>query len=153
MGIFVTNEQQLKILNEASKKEVEYDIKDNSESLFIHLLKLYYWGYDTNVKQHWIKEISNKYCRIKKLPNNKYPSKDYIEKLIWKDNDLDYIASKLNKNKNYKSYPRINKIDYNTRRFCSDYIEWISEKLSLEGTMNNTEAQHYLSDLYNKYRS
>lgn len=153
MGIFVTNEQQLKILNEASKKEVESKLKRNSESLFIHLLKLYYWGYDTNVKQHWIKEISNKYTDIKKLPNNKYPSKEYIERLIWEDNDLDYIASMLNKDKNYKSYPHINKIDYNTRRFCSDYIEWIAEKLSSEGEISNTEAQDYLSDLYNKYRS
>lgn len=150
MGFFVNYEQQLKILNEASKKEVENKIKNNSESLFIHLLKLYYWGYDDNTKWHWIKEISNKYNDIKKLPNNKYPSKEYIERLIWEDNDLDYIVSKLNSDKNYKSYPHIN-IDYNTKRFCNDYVEWIAEKLSIYGKIKNTEAQQYLLDLYNKY--
>ena len=65
MGFFVEDGRQLKILNEASKKEVENKIKNNSESLFIHLLKLYYWGNDDNAKWHWIKEISNKYTDIK----------------------------------------------------------------------------------------
>lgn len=151
MGFFITDNQQLKILNEASKKEVENKIKNNSESLFIHLLKLYYWGYDTNVRQHWIKEISNKYTDIKKLPNNKYPSKEYIEQLIWEGNDLENLASILNKDKEYKKYNRINKIDYNTKKFCNEYIEWVAEKLSRYGSINNTDAQRFLIELYEKY--
>lgn len=151
MGIFVTKEQHLKILTEASKKEVENDIKYESKSLFIHLLKLYYWGYDDNIKWYWIKEISNKYKKIKKLPNNKYPSKDYIEQLIWKDNDLNDLVKELNIDKEYKKYDRINKIDYNAKKFCITYVEWIAKKLSTYGNVNNGEAQQYLLELYNEY--
>ena len=150
MAIFITDEQQLKILNEATKKVVDSDIKENSNSLFLHLLKLYYWGYDDMVKWHWIKEISNLYTRVFKLPNNKYPSKEYIEKLIWENNDLEVLARMLNKDKNYSKYPKI-KIDYNAREFCIRYVEWLSETLSLNGKIHNSISQNFLSDLYDEY--
>lgn len=150
MAIFITDEQQLKILNEASKKEVETKLKRRSESLFLHLLKLYYWGYDEYVKRYWIKEISNMYIDVSKLPNNKYPSKENIEKLIWENNDLENLARILNKDKNYSKYPNI-KIDYNAKEFCIKYVEWLSEALSLNGKIDNTDAQDFLLDLYNEY--
>ena len=150
MAIFITDEQQLKILNEASKKEVETKLKRRSESLFLHLLKLYYWGYDEYIKRYWIKEISNMYIDVSKLPNNKYPSKENIEKLIWENNDLENLARILNKDKNYSKYPNI-KIDYNAKEFCIKYVEWLSEALSLNGKIDNTDAQDFLLDLYNEY--
>lgn len=150
MGIFITDEQQLKILNEATKKAVEYNIKRNSESLFLHLLKLYYWGYDDYVKRYWIKEISKYYIEVSKLPNNKYPSKEYIENLIWENNDLENLAKILNKDKNYSKYPKIN-LDYNAREFCVRYVEWLSETLSLNGKIHNSIPQKFLSGLYDEY--
>ena len=90
------------------------------------------------------------YTDVSKLPNNKYPTKEYIEKLIWENNNLEVLARTLNKDKNYSKYSKIN-IDYNAREFCIRYVEWVAEKLSLNGELDNTVAQNFLSDLYDEY--
>jgi len=138
-------------------------------TLFEHLLKLFYFREDTNDYNGWCNSVFKCTKFVKKIQNtkgkDKFPEPSKISKWLWGEDEdcfrgrhagcLEDFNDKTKDD--YKYLPSIpNGGDIvNARNFVKAYIDWLADELSLNGYTSNRNVNTAITGLLKiyKYRS
>lgn len=135
-----------------SLDKIGRDLRSDSDRVIEHLLKIFYFRDSTGDYSHWSSEV---YAFVHFVPkikkSNKAPKKGFIKKNLW-DYKKD-VFSIIHKKLLEDFIEDIGTVLYDSRAafFCEDYMEWLSEALSLNNVVSFKEVKTILDTLVKRY--
>lgn len=136
-------------LAKKQKEIIDYLTNGERDKWVTHLMKIQIFDSDERLIDHWKHEIYSLFNNIPKLKNNnKFPSKDFIFKILWEhygDRLFTFIdiAQDDEPNERLKSQLNFTQITLNTK----NYFEWIANKLSTQGKISSMEVYNKLWEI------
>lgn len=145
-----------RVLHEMAKKwsEIErYLSDDKTRQVLEHLVKLYYWSnIDSEDVNGWKVSVFSNCSKIYRLNStNQYPPSKKIRKAIWDAWGDTFDSMEHSLNIEYSRLPSIS-IDMDCISYCADYIDWLSNKLSIDGSVAKQEVYDEIDKLLLKYK-
>ena len=131
------------------QKSIQSELKSHSEQLDEHIIRLMLYPTSEYVP-HWKQEIWNFLHRVDKLKGkNKFPKAQFILDSISTHNDMIEELRGLVEDLESELTPV--KIDtQNIIAVLEAYQKWISEKLSVQGVVRQSEVYAKLDELMNQ---
>ncbi len=137
------------------KNEIMQNVHRKTLVIIEHIFKLLIMP-DNSTRNHWQGEIAGLLNRITPLKNTKkFPSSDNLLKWTYYDNedsitDFTWITKELDNI--YDDYDvefngDINDLISDFKEICFDYFSWLSEQLSIDGTVRNRDIYNKLDEL------
>ena len=132
------------------------DFKSARRQIIKHLMKIFYYRSFTESKKHWIGEVHDFLHESGTLKgSNKKPKKSFIFEYLWEEkkevfeNNHDKFVRELNRKYSGDFYEVTS--DSNCVKFCRDYMEWLSERLSMEDFLEYEEVEREIEELLKNY--
>lgn len=123
-----------------------------SDRLIEHLLKIFYYRNSLGSLRHWVSEV---YAFVHTVPKtkktNKPPKKKFIYKNLWgyKEDIFESVHKMLIRSFSTR-YGHIT-LDPRAKIFCEEYIEWLSDHLSVTNEVSLEEISDHLRYLIRRY--
>lgn len=128
---------------------------DTFDWIIRYLSRIYYWSnLVPGLLDHWSEQIYYFYHDIprQKGRHNRFPSKKMIYKTMCKSfedfefSNLKHIIDEL---PGYRDLPDMT-INHDAVEFCKRYLNWLSEKLSIYGKVEENEVKEIIKKLINE---
>lgn len=135
-----------------SRKNLIGDLEEKAVPLVQHLVKIIMFQETGNLK-HWCDELGGFINRVPKLwSSNKFPNKDLIFHAIWDERSkvLDMVIDDVE-----YTNPKYTPVEYEEdtiRSFCEDYVDWLSEVLSITGQATVRQCTQSAMNILNMYK-
>lgn len=151
----------MRFINELSVRKSALYVKlmTQSSPVIEHLLKIFYHREYSETVLFWEKELYKFFHKVAFLKeNNKFPNKKFLMDALWfSSSDLfdsrdhqDYVDD-INEDC-AKNFGYISKLSPYAKSFCHDYMNWISEELSITGMVSREDIIKEVEKLLLKYR-
>lgn len=148
-----------------SKDEVKDTLIYSSQCVVTYLLVLFYFAkrYPKNIDSWKFIVFDNINCMPKLKETNEYPTKTFIDDIVFDEFDnyffkekefilhnADYEASRRVKN-SFSKYVVMPADDSNDYEFCKIYLEWISKAVSETGVVTKDAVYKQIDGLLKKF--
>lgn len=135
-----------------NKKRLENRLMDKSEQLTLHLFKIFYHGSTQGRIDHWSGDL---YDILNFIPSLKgshiFPSKKDIYYNLWgyiedrfsalSDSRITTLNRMAKGGKEGFGVIKDKTPNYDCKKFCEGYFDWLSERLSMEGEVSEEEIR------------